>query len=354
MSRVKMKAWRFSEFGGPERMKLEEIAIPQRGNGEALIRIRAAGVNPVDRSTVSGRFDWIGMPHVPGAEFVGVIEEIDENREGLKSGEAVAVNPKIFCGKCYYCMRGEESACLENRRMERAPLIIGIEGDGGWRELASVPVKNLMKIGSMAMVEACTLPVDGATAMHLSERAELKLDEFALVMGATGGVGMFLVQLARLRGCEVAAVVGSDDAGSAVLEFGADHAINRTKVDIPSEVKKLTGGRGADVVFDPLGSATWKTSIASLAPMGRYATCGILTGGTAELSLLTLYSMQHKIIGSTTFSRKDLAAVIELMGRGKIRAPVDSVYPFERLPDAMKRLDEHGRSGKVMLSISNH
>ncbi len=345
-----LKAWIFDGFGGIEKLKLVEMDEPVAGVDEVVVDVSYAGVNPVDRSTLSGRFDWIKPPFVTGAEFAGVVSSVGADAGDVAIGTRVIVNPKLFCGSCYYCLRGEESSCLSNERINRAPHVMGVSREGGWREKANVPAGNLIPVPDEIPLDiASTLAVDGGTAWRLVRRARPKMGEFVLVAGSTGGVGAFAVQIARLYGCEVAAVVGSREQGERMLRLGADHVINRNEQEIPKAVRSLTGQRGADVVIDPLGSATFESSSASLAPLGRYATCGTLTGTKAELSLLHLYSMQVEYIGSTTFSRADLTDVLTAVGRKKVVPQVDSKFPFTELPSAMRRLDDHGRFGKVIL-----
>jgi len=348
-----MEAWLFDSFGGPENLALREVEDPKADLGSAIVEVTHAGVNPVDRSILSGRFDWISLPHVPGAEFIGRVTEVPDWAHWLKRGQRVAVMPNLFCGRCYYCVNGNESSCLQNSRIEKEPYLLAIHRQGGWAEKVVVPLQNIVPLpDSIDSEQACTLPVDGLTAWHLTRRVGPKAGETALIMGSTGGIGTFAVQIVKLHGCVVIAVVGDDEHSEAMSKLGADHVVNRNKVDVAKRVKELTSGRGVDIVVDPVGAATWKTSVASLAPMGRYVTCGVLTGASVELSLLSLYSMQHQIIGSTTGSKKDLYSVVQLMAQKRINAVVDSVHPFSELRKAFARLGQHGRFGKVILRVS--
>lgn len=348
-----MKAWVFDSFGGSEKLSLKEVSDLKAGVGEAIIDVKTAGVNPVDRSTIAGRFDWIKTPFTTGAEFAGVVTSVGEGVDGVKPGMRVVVNSKLFCGKCKNCLMGEDNACLSNKYIERAPYIVGVFREGGWRESADLPAQNLIPIpDSLSFRDACTLSVDGATAWRLVKRARPKMNDFALVVGATGGVGSFAVQIAKLYGCEVAAVVSDQAQAQKMKAIGADHIISRKEGKISESVKQLTEGRGADVVIDPLGSATFESSYKSLATLGRYATCGTLTGVKTELSILHLYSMQVEFIGSTTFSRADMMDVVSATARGKLKPQIDSVFKFEELQSAMSRLDVHGRFGKVLVERS--
>ncbi|MEM3851542.1 MAG: zinc-binding dehydrogenase [Methanomassiliicoccales archaeon] len=347
-----MKAWRFDTFGNYEKLKLEEIREMVVGEHEVKIRVGVAGVNPVDRSTLSGRFDWIRRPFVTGAEFTGTVVDAGGKVNGISKGERVAVFPRLFCGRCHYCLRGDETACLINTHMDRAPFIIGVEREGGWEEFVNVPDTNVIPLPDhISMLDAATVPVDGGTAMRMVGRAHPSPGEFMLVMGSTGGIGSFAVQLGRMYGCEVAAVVSRDEHGNKLSELGADHIINREREEVVKRVKELTNSRGADIVIDPLGSATFQSSTLALAPLGRYATCGILTGAKAEVDLARLYSMQIEYIGSTNMRRVDVINMLSFIASGKIKPLIDSVFNFNDLPKAMQRLDTKGRFGKVMMRV---
>jgi len=346
-----LRAWRFDSFGGADKLYLAEVERPKPASGEVLVRVAYAGVNPVDRSIISGRFQWIRLPHTPGAEFVGTVEDVGDGVGGVEAGERVLVMPNLFCGECYYCSRGEESSCLTNPNIEREPYLLAIHRDGGWAEWVAVPSRNLMRLpDNLDFREASTLPVDGLTAWHLLRRARPQPGELVVVMGASGGVGSFAVQFAKIYGCGVVGVVGGEAQARALLELGADYVVDRSE-DIAHFVRSVNGGRGADIVVDPLGSATWKTSFLSLAPMGRYVTCGVLTGTTAELDILRLYSMQAEVIGSTVGSRWEMQRVLELASKNRVKPLIDSTYKFEELKSAFTRLNEHGRSGKVVLEV---
>ncbi|MEM0272770.1 MAG: zinc-binding dehydrogenase [Thermoprotei archaeon] len=346
-----MRAWRIESFGGGDKLHLAEVEQPRAGRGEAVVRVAYAGVNPVDRSIVSGRFQWIHLPHTPGAEFVGTVEELGGDTPGVKVGDRVAVMPNLFCGECHYCVRGEESSCLANPNIEREPYLLAIHGDGGWAEYVRVPTRNLVSLPqNLDFKEASTLPVDGLTAWHMLRRVWPRPGELVVVVGSTGGVGSFALQFAKIYGCSVVAVVGGEAQARAALELGADYVVDRSE-DLARFVRSVNGGRGADIVVDPVGSATWNASFLALAPMGRYVTCGVLTGTAAQLDLLRLYSMQVEVIGSTVGSRADMRRVLELASKNRFKPLIDSSYTFEELGKAYARLNEHGRRGKVVLRI---
>ncbi|MDH2905765.1 MAG: zinc-binding dehydrogenase [Methanomassiliicoccales archaeon] len=347
-----MKAWTLDKLGRYDHLHLCDETGNKPGKGEVSIRVSKACVNPIDRSVITGRFQWLQTPHVPGAEFIGEVEETGAGVSNLQAGMEVAVNPKLFCGKCHYCLRGKESACLGNEHIDTAPYVIGLQRHGGWSELVNVPASNVIPVpDGLEPDQAVMAPVDGATAWHLVRRLRPEIGEVAVVMGSTGGVGLFALQLLSMYGCEVIAITGRQEQEGMVKSLGADHVVTRN-VDLASEVRKMTDGRGADLVVDPLGASTWQSSVSLLAPMGRYATCGTLTGIKAEINLLHLYSIQAEYIGSTSADRGDLGTVLRLMSEGKLKGIADSTFSFDKLPEALKRLDEHGRKGKVLLNVA--
>ncbi|MEM3670559.1 MAG: zinc-binding dehydrogenase [Thermoprotei archaeon] len=348
-----MRKWFFESFGGVEKLRLVDASSPEPGAGEAVVSPSYVGVNPVDRSVLGGRFDWIRLPHTPGAEVVGRVVSVGDHVGQVRRGDRVAVYPPVFCGTCKWCLRGEEGSCLENTHLESAPGIIGVVSDGGWSEEFLVPARNLFKLPpSVDDRHVVGMPVDGLTAQHLLERAELKPGELALIVGAAGGVGSFAVQLASLRGCTVIAVCSSEKQAEVVRGLGAgDVVFSGQNRKVSDQVKSIAGG-GVDVVIDPVGASTWKESLACLGPFGRYATCGVLTGRSVELDLLTLYSMQNKVVGSTTGSRRNFAEVLNYMEQGRLRTLIDSEYDFEHIPDAVTRLSVRGRTGKVVAKVN--
>ncbi len=352
-----MKAWRFSEFGGIDRLHLETANIRDPGPGEVKISVAYAAINHVDRLVIGGRLKWVPLPRIPGAEYVGTVVQRGEGVEDCSVGDRVAVFPKMFCGRCRFCTTGQESVCLEAWNPERAPVdlstnMLPSSMDGGWAEEAIAPARNLVPLpDSIGFREAACLPLSAMTAHHIVKRVSPVAGSTALVMGATGGVGAFAVQLLKLAGCTVIAVVNNKSQEQAIRDMGADHVIPRTTSPVKEEAIRMSGGYGVDIVVDSLGQTTFASSVGSLAPCGKYVTAGTLTGPVSELSLMLVYSRQLQIIGSTTGSKKDLRAVIELAASGKIRAVISSTFDFDRLPDAVENYMLQGRMGKVLVRI---
>ncbi len=352
-----MKAWQFSAFGGPDQLQLREVDQPTLAVGEALVRVTHCGVNPIDASVVGGRFPWLPLPHTPGTEIVGIVEAISESAgpqpDAPPVGTPVALAFRLFCGRCYYCLRGHEEACIADPRGANAPVAFGVTAPGGYAEYVRAPVKNCLPLPpGLAAESACTAVVDGATAWHMVDRARVAPQERVLIVGATGGVGQYALQIARGRGARVAALARGPEKAERLLALGADLVLDREADDVLARLRDWTGGRGVDVAADPVGAATWETSLAALAPRGRYATCGVLTGADVKLNLAPLYAREQEIVGSTGGTRADVLQVLEGLANGSFRSEIWRTYPFAEAPAALAALRDPARFGKIVLRVA--
>jgi NADPH:quinone reductase-like Zn-dependent oxidoreductase len=192
---------------------------------------------------------------------------------GLAAGDRVVLYPVLTCGRCAFCRSGEENACVQ----------IGVLGgavDGGYAELIAVPEKNVVGMPEgVSFAEAAALPVAFLTAWHmLVTRCRVRPGETVLVVGGSSGIGSAAIQIAKLFGATVIATAGSDAKRQRSRDLGADHALDHYRGSIAEEVRRLTDDRGADVVFEHVGPATWSSSLGALARKGRLAICGQTTG----------------------------------------------------------------------------
>jgi len=352
---VQLKAWTFSEFGGPENLKLVDTDSTELREGYARISVSFAGVNHMDRLVLGGRLKWITLPHIPGAEFVG---RFIEGSGAFRKGDRVAVHPKLFCGRCTFCMRGLAELCLETWNLSRAPSDLStnmfpVSLDGGWSQECIVPEHNLFPLPeSIPMADAAALPLSAMTAVHMVERAGVSPGEWVAVVGANGGVGTFLIQLLRMAGCRVIAVLHDEGQFTAAAELGAEQCLSRPS-DFSSGILSVTDGAGADAIFDSIGAPTFSQALKALAPFGRYVTCGTLAGAVSEMNLLQLYSRELHLIGSTTGSVKHLASAISLRERGKLKCAISRIFNFEDVPKALSMLGTPGRFGKLIIRVND-
>ena len=340
-----MKAVIFSQHGGPEVLKYTEAPDPQIKANEVLVEVRACALNHLDvwvRAGLPGI--KIPLPHILGDDVAGVVREAGELVTWTKPGDEVMVQPGVSCGHCVECLAGRDNMCDEYD-------MIGYRRDGGYAELLSVPGVNVIpKPGNLSWPEAAALPLVTLTAWHmLVTQARVQPGEDVLIHAAGSGVGSLGIQIARLRGARVIATASSDEKLTKARELGADETVNYTRDDWPKEVKKLTNGRGVDVVFEHTGAATWPGSIVSLKKGGRLVTCGATSGYDARTDLRQVFYRHLTILGSMMGSKAELLSAMNFIGTGQIRAVVDRTLPLAEARKAHELMEDRAQFGKLVL-----
>jgi NADPH:quinone reductase-like Zn-dependent oxidoreductase len=229
--------------------------------------------------------------------------------------------------------------------------MIGYRRDGGYAELLSVPGVNVIpKPKDLSWPEAAALPLVTLTAWHmLVTQARVQPGEDVLVHAAGSGVGSLGIQIAKLRGARVIASASSDEKLAKARELGADETVNYTRDDWPKEVKKLTNGRGVDVVFEHTGEATWPGSIVSLKKGGRLVTCGATSGFDARTDLRQVFYRHLTILGSMMGSKAELLAAMKFIESGQLHAVVDRTLPLAEARKAHELMEDRAQFGKLVL-----
>jgi NADPH:quinone reductase-like Zn-dependent oxidoreductase len=342
-----MKAVIFEKHGGPEVLKPAEIADPQIKANEVLIEVRACALNHLDvwvRNGLPGI--EIPLPHILGCDVTGVVREVGELVTWARAGDEVMVHPGVSCGHCAECLAGDDNMCDDYD-------IIGYRRDGGYAELVAVPGVNLIpRPKNLNWVEAAALPLVTLTAWHmLVTQAKVQPGEDVLVHAAGSGVGSIGIQIAKLRGARVIATASSEDKLAKARELGADEGVNYSNDDWPRQVKRLTNGRGVDVVFEHTGAATWPGSILSLKKGGRLVTCGATSGFDARTDLRHVFYRHLTILGSMMGSKADLLSAMKFIESGQIRAVVDRVLPLDEARKAHELMEDRAQFGKLVLTI---
>ena len=340
-----MKAVSFEQHGGPEVLKFTEGPDPKIKANEVLIEVRACALNHLDvwvRGGLPGI--KIPLPHILGNDVAGVVREVGELVTWVKPGDEVMVQPGLSCGHCDQCLAGRDNMCDEYD-------IIGYRTDGGYAELLAVPGVNVIpKPKDLSWPEAAALPLVTLTAWHmLVTQARVQPGEAVLVHAAGSGVGSLGIQIAKLRGARVIATASSDDKLAKARELGADETINYTRDDWPKEVKKLTNGKGVDVVFEHTGAETWPGSIVSLKKGGRLVTCGATSGFDARTDLRQVFYRHLTILGSMMGSKAELLAAMKFVEAGQIRAVVDRTLPLAEARTAHELMEDRAQFGKLVL-----
>ena len=341
-----MRAILMHEHGGPDVLHLEDLSDPRPGFGEALVRVHAVAVNRLDiwvREN-AGHDQKTKLPLIPGYDVAGVIVELGSDTSGVAVGDRVYVHPNNACGRCRFCLDGDEALCADFG-------IMGVDRDGGYAELVAAPVKNLIPLGSATSFEAAAAVGSVyLTAYHMVfTRAKLRAGETVLIMAAGSGVGGAALRLARWAGARVLATAGSAEKRERAKAEGAEHAIDYTVPDWHEEVLRMTDGQGADVIIDHTGSTYFVGSLRSLASRGRLVVCGASSGAAAEVDLIDLFTRQLSIIGSCDGTPRELAEVFRLLDQGLIDPRIDTVLPLAAAAAAQERLARRDHYGRVLL-----
>jgi NADPH:quinone reductase-like Zn-dependent oxidoreductase len=340
-----MKAVIFSQHGGPEVLQYTEFADPQIKANEVLIEVRACALNHLDvwvRGGLPGM--KIALPHILGNDVAGVVREAGELVTWVKPGDEVMIQPGVSCGHCADCLAGRDNMCIEYD-------IIGSGRDGGYAELLSVPGVNVIpKPKNLSWPEAAALPLVTLTAWHmLVTQARVQPGEVVLVHAAGSGVGSLGIQIAKLFGARVIATASSEEKLARARELAADETVNYTRDDWAKEVRRLTNGRGVDVVFEHTGAATWPGSLVSLRKGGRLVTCGATSGFDAHTDLRQVFFRHLTILGSMMGSKAELLAAMKFIEAGKIRAVVDRTLPLAEARKAHELMEDRAQFGKLVL-----
>ena len=332
------------ETPGLENLKVVDNAEgPKTGDHDILIKVKVAGVNPIDYFVVSGSLPKLDpIPHIPGAESSGIVEEVGShvNEDRIKKGDRVVVHNKVFDGTCDMCLNGLDMLCRNGG-------LIGAITNGGFAEYISVPETNVFKIpDNLDWDLAASLPVTSLTPYHALKEASLKINEYLLVFGASGNTGMIAVQIGKKMGARVIAVSRDSWIKS---EFGANYIISDYD-KVAEQVKEITQGRMADVVLNSLGIGTWDSSFASVGINGRWVAFGGLTGADVKLNVQSLYSRQIKLIGSTGGTRKEMQELIDISP--ELKGRVWKKFDLENVKEALQALFARERDGRILLNIS--
>jgi NADPH:quinone reductase-like Zn-dependent oxidoreductase len=341
-----MKAAIFEKPGLENLRVIDNAERPKISDHDILIKVKMAGVNPIDSFVVSGALPKIDpMPHIPGAESSGIIEEVgsrvNNHNNNFKKGDRVIVHNKVFDGTCDMCLNGLDMLCRNGG-------LIGAITNGGFAEYIAIPDRNVFKIpDDIDWDLAASLPVTSLTPYHALKEASLKVNEFLLIFGASGNTGMIAVQLGKKMGAKV---IGVSKDNWIKTDFGADYIISDYD-KVVENVTNITQGKMADVVVNSLGIGTWDSSFASVGINGRWVAFGGLTGADVKLNVQALYSKQIKLIGSTGGTRKDLQELIDISSSKELKVRIWKKFKLEDAKEALQSLSAKERDGRILLDI---
>ena len=324
-----MRAVCIHEFGGADRLCVEEVPDPEPRPGHVRIRVAACALNHVDVDIREGvsRFD-VALPHILGLELVGAIDKLGEGVADWKVGDRVM--PYLLGFTDYF---------------------IGVGGPGGFADYCVAPVAQLVRVpDEIGDHDAAALQVAFGTAWHmLFNRARLSIGETVLITSVSAGIASAAVQLAKLGGAYVIGTSSTKEKLDRAAALGMDAGIDYSSEDVPARVRELTGGKGVDVVFEHVGGRMFQIGLDSLAWDGRLVTCGGHGGEVVSLDIIPFFRSQHQVIGSFVYSREELEKVLSLGARGMIKPLVATTFPLEEAEAAMTQLENRDFFGKILL-----
>lgn len=341
-----MRAVQLIEHGAPGAFQLTDVPSPVPSPDEVLVQVKACGLNHLDLWAEAGSLPVkIQMPRVLGGEIAGVITELGEDVDQWRRGERVAIQSNLFCGFCEYCLRGDESICLNGS-------LLGIDRNGGFAEYVTVPARALVRIpAEVDYTASAAMTLAGSTAMHmLTNRAEIRSSEWVLVMAGASGVGAYAIQIAKQFGAQVI-TTGSTEAKRAFAKsLGADFILDSTDASWPAQVREITAKRGVDLIVEHVGGEVFEKCFLCLARGGTIVTCGATAGRNVQMNLWPFFVKQQRLIGSYGRNRVDLEATMDWAAIGKIRPVVHQVFPLERLAEALAVLRSRTVLGKIVIT----
>ncbi len=320
-----MKAIQVKKTGGPEALELVDIPVPQPKSNEAVVKIAASGVNFIDVYHREGRYP-VALPFVLGQEGAGVVSAVGADVKTLNLGDRVAWTSIM----------------------------------GSYAEYIAVPADRLVRIPpGVSERDAAAVMLQGLTAHYLVYSTfPLKGGDTALVHAAAGGVGLLLVQMAHNIGARVIGTVSSEEKAQLAREAGADEIIFYTRADFETETKRLTNGKGVDVVYDSVGKTTFEKGLNVLRPRGMMALFGGSSGAAPPLDPITLSQkgslfLTRPTLGHYTASREELDAradaVFAMIAAKKLKLRIEHIYPLQDAQKAHRDLEGRKTTGKLLL-----
>jgi NADPH2:quinone reductase len=322
-----MRAVRIHELTGPKGLRVDEIDPPSPGEGEVQISVRAAGVNFPDVLLTYGKYQFKPEPpFIPGGEAAGVVSAVGTGVRGLAAGDRVV-------------------ATMVN---------------GAFAEQIVVPEQAAVRLPAEVdfSAGAVTLLTYATTYHALVDRAQLKAGETLLVLGAAGGVGVSAIQLGKLLGARVIAAASSAEKVAFCRQMGADEGINYGAEDLKDRVKALTGGDGANVIYDPVGGSYSEAALRAIAWQGRFLVVGFAAGDIPRIPLNLVLLKGCQVVGvfwgafsmrEAEKNRANCAQVLQWVGAGRLKPHIDATLPFTQAAEALERLERRAVRGKLAL-----
>ena len=320
---------------------------PPPAAAEVQVAVKAVALNHLDLWGYRGMaFAKRKMPVVVGVEAAGEIVAAGPGVETFKPGDPVVLYGALTCGTCKACREGRDNLC------ENVGGIMGFHIDGFARDLVNMPARLVIPVPpGVDLRDAACAPIAFATVQHmLFDNAKLEPGETVLVHAGGSGIGTVAIKMAKAIGCTVITTVGDDAKAEKASALGADHVINYRTDRFEGTVRKLTGKKGVDVVFEHVGADTFNGSLLCLKRGGRLVTCGSTSGPSTTINLMQLFQQQYRIIGSFGASMRNIRESLAKMAAG-LKPVIDTEVPLADFERGLARLESRQVFGKILVTF---
>lgn len=353
-----MKAVVYEEYAPDDNykkiLKVKDVDDPKPKANEIVLKLKASALNYNDIWGMRGQPIAIPLPHISGSDAAGEVVAIGEDVQNFKIGDRVVSHSNLACRTCDMCTSGREFDCTKRQvwGFQTGPLW------GAYAELVHLPETNVSKIPEgVSFDDAAAASMTILTSWHmLVGRAKIQPGQTVLIMGGGSGVGSFGIQIAKLYNCTVIATASKQKLQKC-LDLGADFAVDHRQEDWHKQVYKLSkeiaakdGKRpGIDVTFDHIGQTHFNQQLTLLNYGGTLVSCGATTGYDAKIDLRHIFFKGINVLGSTQGTKAEMEAGLYWMGKGKIKAEIDSIHPFDQAADAHTKMLKGDFFGKILM-----
>jgi len=341
-----MKVSWFYRFGGPEVLVCEETREPTPEVGQAVVRVRAVGINHVDLDIRAGTSRIpLTFPHILGREFAGEVAAIGDQASPLKEGDRAWVSCRIPCATCEFCLSGRDNLCEQGG-------YFGMDLPGGYSQFVKVPVSSLQRLPSnVSFQDAAASQIAFGTAWHvLINRGGLRAGNTVLIQAAGSGIGSAAIQVASLAGATIFATASSEQKLQRAKALGAHHLINySSEENFAQRVLELTGGKGVDVIMEHIGGNVFTRSLECLKLDGVMVTVGAHAGEVVPLDIIPFFRRQLRLVGSKNATVTELRTVMGFVAEGRLKPVIHATLPLADAAEAHRVVDSREIFGKVLL-----
>lgn len=338
-----MRAWVLEKFG---EIKYKDFELSELSEGEVLVKVLACGVCYRDIIDIQGGFKYTALPTVPGHEICGVVEKV-KGETPLSEGDIVISRHGTFCGRCDLCLSGHDNLCLRGDKFVHTTL-------GGYAEFVKAHFSAFEKVPSDIGLSPEELSIVfcaiGTAYRAIITQAQAKAGETILITGASGGVGIHCIQIAKSIGCRTIAVTTSEDKIEKIKELGADEVIFSKDMKFNEQVAQITQGRGVDIVIENTGSVGLEGAIRSLKLTGTLVLVGNIKVDRYSMNPGMIITREIKIKGTVGISHNELQKLFFLLKEKKVKPIIHSKIPLKEAPKSHEILKDRKTFGRVVLT----